>query len=96
MPGVLIKGWTLITERESGIWILGYKDGKAKLYNIENLKVSDIFIYWRKPKEARELLKLLIEPFGFNHAEVDPDILNTKFDVVQVEVDLGDNTIDFI
>lgn len=95
MSGVSVRGWTLITEDEKGIWILGKKDKELCLLELGSLSVYDVALYWKETSNPEDILKFFTNSFnGFNEFLI--DILSPKFDVVEVEINTETNEIFFI
>ena len=85
MSGVSIKGWTLITEDENGIWVLGKREKELCLLNLESLSVSDVALYWKSTDKPEDILKFFTNSFnGFKKFLI--DLLKTRFEVVEVEI----------
>ena len=95
MSGVSIRGWTLITENERGIWILGKKNKVLCLLNLESLSVSDIALYWKETTNPEDILKFFTNSFnGFKAFLI--DLLKEKFDVVEIEINPETNELFFV
>ena len=92
MSGVSIKGWTLITEDENGIWVLGKREKELCLLNLESLSVSDVALYWKSTDRPEDILKFFTNSFnGFKQFLI--DLLKTKFEVVEVEINTETNEL---
>ena len=92
MSGVSIKGWTLITEDENGIWVLGKREKELCLLNLESLSVSDVALYWKSTDKPEDILKFFTNSFnGFKQLLI--DLLKTKFEVVEVEINTETNEL---
>ena len=95
MSGVLVRGWTLITENEDGIWVLGKREKELQLLNLELLSVSDIALYWKNTDNPEDVLRFFTNSFnGFKKFLI--DLLKTKFEVVEVEINTETNELFFI
>ena len=92
MSGVLISGWTLITETKEGILVLGKKDKELCLLNFDSLSVSDVALYWKETDNPEEVLKFFTNSFnGFKQFLI--DLLKPKFEVIHVEINLETNDL---
>ena len=92
MSGVSIKGWTLITEDENGIWVLGKREKELCLLNLESLSVSDVALYRKSTDRPEDILKFFTNSFnGFKQFLI--DLLKTKFEVVEVEINTETNEL---
>ena len=92
MSGVSIKGWTLITEDENGIWVLGKREKELCLLNLESLSVSDVALYWKSTDRPEDILKFFTNSFnGFKQFLI--DLLKPKFEVVEVEINTETNEL---
>lgn len=95
MSGVPVRGWTLITENETGIWVLGKQDKELCLLNLESLSVSDVALYWKNTDNPEDILKFFTNSFnGFKQFLI--DLLKPKFDIVEVEINTETNELFFI
>ena len=95
MSGVSVSGWTLITEDEEGIWVLGKHDKELCLLDLKTLNVSDVALYWKETKDPEDILKFFTNSFnGFKQFII--DLVKTKFDVVQVEINTETNELFFL
>lgn len=92
MSGVSVRGWTLITEDENGIWVLGKREKELCLLNLESLSVSDVALYWKSTDKPEDILKFFTNSFnGFKQFLI--DLLKTKFEVVEVEINTETNEL---
>ena len=92
MSGVSIKGWTLITEDENGIWVLGKREKELCLLHLESLSVSDVALYWKSTDRPEDILKFFTNSFnGFKQFLI--DLLKPKFEVVEVEINTETNEL---
>ena len=92
MSGVLVSGWTLITETEEGILVLGRKNKELCLLNLNSLSVSEVALYWKDTDKPEEVLKFFTNSFnGFKEFLI--DLLKPKFEVVHVEINLETNEL---
>ena len=94
MPGVsVIRGWTLITENEQGIWVLGKREKELCLLNLEcPFNVSDVALYWKSTDRPEDVLRFFTNSFnGFKQFLI--DLLKPKFEVVEVEINTETNEL---
>ena len=93
MSGVSVRGWTLITEDEKGIWVLGKREDKLCLLNLESsFNVSDVALYWKSTDKSDDVLRFFTNSFnGFKRFLI--DILKPKFEVVEVEINTETNEL---
>jgi hypothetical protein len=96
MPGVsIVRGWTLVTETEEGIFVLGKKTGELCLLKLESLSVSDVALYWKETGDPGEVLRFFTNSFnGFKRFLI--DLLKPKFEVVEIEINLETNELFFV
>jgi len=92
MPGVSISGWTLITETREGILVLGKKENKLCLLNLESLSVSNIALYWKDTDKPEEILRFFTNSFNGLIIE-DIDFLEPKLDIIHVEINIETNEL---
>ena len=80
MSGVSVRGWTLITENEEGIWVLGKRENELCLLNLESsFNVSDVALILEKYGQARDVLRFFTNSFnGFKQFLI--DLLKPKFE----------------
>ena len=93
MSGVPVRGWTLITENEEGIWVLGKRGNELCLLNLESsFNVSDVALYWKSTDKPDDVLRFFTNSFnGFKQFLI--DLLNPKFEVVEVEINTETNEL---
>ena len=93
MSGVSVRGWTLITEDKKGVWVLGKREDKLCLLNLESsFNVSDVALYWKSTDNPEDVLRFFTNPFNdFKRFLI--DILKPKFDVVEVEINTETNEL---
>lgn len=93
MSGVSIRGWTLITENEEGIWVLGKRENELCLLNLESsFNVSDVALYWKSTDKPEDVLRFFTNSFnGFKKFLI--DLLKPKFEVVEVEINTETNEL---
>jgi hypothetical protein len=92
MSGILVSGWTLITETEEGILVLGKKNKDLCLLNFDSLSVSDVALYWKETDNPEEVLQFFTNPFnGYEKFLI--DLLKPKFEVIRVEINLETNEL---
>ena len=82
----------MITEDDKGIWVLGKREKELCLLSLESLSVSDIALYWKATNKPEEILRFFTNSFnGFKRFLV--DLLKTKFDVIEVEINTETNEL---
>ena len=93
MSGVSVRGWTLITEDKKGVWVLGKREDKLCLLNLESsFNVSDVALYWKSTDNPEDVLRFFTNSFNdFKPFLI--DILKPKFDVLEVEINTETNEL---
>jgi hypothetical protein len=82
-------------EDKEGVWVLGKREDKLCLLNLESLSVSEVALYWKETGDPEEVLKFFTNSFnGFKRFLI--DLLKVRFDVVEVELNLETNELFFI
>jgi len=93
MSEVSVRGWTLFTENEEGIWVLGKRENELCLLNLESsFNVSDVALYWKRTDKPDDVLRFFTNSFN-SYKQFLIDLLKPKFDVVEVEINTETNEL---
>ena len=85
-------GFSLVTEDEEGIKIVGVENRKLKLFRVDTVNPRDVCLYYKETDSVMEILRFWSES-GFHKYRITEEIMEADLEILKVEIDLEKNVL---